>query len=160
MVPTFYRGIPVGNLQRVNRLTVPGSLIDVNRYRYSHGINEANALLAVQAAASGNMIPRARSPYNRALTTNVYALNGLGDTEHLPAAVGGGANPVGGSWFNVLNTVVGNISQGVACKISGACKPTTPLMLAGGGSSVPWDKVALAGGGALLLVMMLRRRAA
>lgn len=118
--------------------------------------------------AVNQILPRftadaSRLPYHQQLATDIYnvKLNGLGDgDEQMPPTMGGGSiNPSSSGWFGVLNTVVGNVSQGLVCKLTGTCKsPSTPIVMQQ--PSFPFGTVAAVGGAGLLLYMLLRRKAA
>ncbi len=170
MQPVFYRGVPYGNLQKANRLTIPGSLVDVSRFRNDRAVAEGDALAAVRTAITRYTQDASKNPYHVALATDIYNVKlgnpGLGDGFLSSSDAKFGQNAVvtgeaqSSGWFDVAKVFVDNLSQGIACKIGGGCKSSTPGLPAPPVSSLPsWVPLAAIGVGGFLLLNVLRKRA-
>ncbi len=181
--PVKYFGVPFGNLTRANRLTIPGSLVDVARFRHARDMGQGAAILSVGTGIHRKYMDASQNPYHKALATDVYnvQLNGLGDGLPQSAtpnaditapnwqpsdfgyAPGSGASTTPSSsssgWMSVLNTFVGNVSKGIAAKIGGY-NPNVPVTMPKVASAFPsWAPLALAGLGGFFLLKQLRKRA-
>lgn len=174
MIPVRYHGVGYLNLLKANRLTVPGSLSDVARYRYTRDMGEGAAIASVATGIKREYMPGKLNPYREALANSA----GLGsvdeygvDVDALPMtsytkpmssgtlATTGAASDSG--WMNILGTFVGNVSQGLAARIGGyGGKVPVSAPIAAPTSAIPsWAKLALIGGGGLILLNVLRKRA-
>lgn len=129
----------------LQRLTVPGA----NAYAVrDYDRERARALRAAVDSVEGSLTRFAppSNPYSRQLATRLYDSPGIGDVDGDT------------SWMGVLNTAVGNVSQGVANLIGGRPQ-TTVINQQPEPKSFPWvPVVAVAGGAAVLLLLMKRGR--
>lgn len=130
------------------RLTVAGANANAVRdYQRERARALDAAVRATEIGINRYTLPAAGNEYaNLISTTRTYDVPTLGDVDGDT------------SWMDVLNTAVGQVSQGVSNLIGGRPQSTTIVQAAPAKAAFPWMTAAVIGGGALAVFFLLKKR--